>query len=217
MVKPKLLDLMCGAGGCSVGYARAGFDVEGVDLYPQRFYPYTFYEQEARYFLEKHWKEYDAFAASPPCQGHSMTKFLHAGHETIPDQVANTREALLLTGKPWIIENVPEAPLIDPVMLCGAMAELVEIYPELRVYRHRNFESNVPLPQPEHVKHPESAMKNGQTFEAGRFVTVAGHFAGVEVAKVAMGIDWCQSGRLIAQAIPPAYTEFLGRELIKYV
>lgn len=214
MIKPRLLDLMCGAGGCSVGYARAGFDVEGVDIYPNKFYPYTFHEQEARYFLEENWKKYDAFAASPPCQGHSSTKYLHAGHETIPDQVGSTREALLATGKPWIMENVPEAPLLNPVTLCGAMKEIQEIYP-LRVYRHRNFESNVALVQPEHVKHPEPVMLNGRTFEPGRWVTVAGHFGGIEIAKTAMGIDWVQSGRLMAQAIPPAYTEYLGRQLMQ--
>lgn len=197
-----------------MGYARAGFDVEGVDIYPQRFYPYTFHEQEARYFLERHWKEYDAFAASPPCQGHSITRFLNPNHETIPDQVPPTREALLYTGKPYIMENVPDAGLIDPVMLCGAMTEIQDIYP-LRVYRHRHFESNISLVQPEHVEHPSPTMRNGEFFQEGRWVTVAGHFGGVEVAKTAMGIDWVRSGRLIAQAIPPAYTEFLGRQLIE--
>lgn len=195
-----------------MGYARAGFEVEGVDIYRQRAYPFVFHEQEALYFLEQHWREYDAFAASPPCQGHSPTKYLHAGHEEIPDQVGPTREALKATGKPYIIENVPDAPLIDPIMLCGAMKELQDIYP-LRVYRHRIFESNCELVRPGHLKHPESVILNGQPLEHDRWVTVAGHFGGVTVARVAMGIDW-MSSRQIAQAIPPAYTEFLGRQLI---
>lgn len=195
-----------------MGYARAGFEVEGVDIYPQRTYPFVFHEQEALYFLEKNAHRYDAFAASPPCQGHSNTKYLHAGHEEIPDQVVPTREALASLGKPYIIENVPEAPLIDPVMLCGAMEEIQAIYP-VRVFRHRIFESNYELVGPGHVKHPESAILNGQPLQYGKWVTVAGHFGGVAVARVAMGCDWMTT-RQLAQAIPPAYTEFLGRQLI---
>lgn len=210
--KPNLLDLYCGAGGTSKGYTDAGFNVVGIDLYPQRKYPYEFHETYALDYLDEHWHEFDAIAASPPCQGHSLTHHLHKSGE-IPDQVLPTQLALRSLGLPYIIENVPEAPLDNPVMLCGAMKVLQEIYP-LRVYRHRNFESNVKLVQPEHSVHPESVTKPGIKFEYGRWLTVVGHISGIEPARAAMGIPW-MSTREIVQAIPPAYTEYLGKQLLK--
>lgn len=196
-----------------MGYANAGFEVHGVDLYPQNFYPFVFTEHEALSFLEKNWRDYDAFAASPPCQAHSVTKYIHGGHENIPDQITPTRAALIATGKPYIIENVPQAPLLDPIMLCGAMKEIQEIYP-LLVYRHRMFESNMPLKAPEHVEHNSPVIRTGLAFQPDRFVTVAGNFAGAELARRAMGMEWAKTRRGVAQAIPPPYTEYLGKQLI---
>ena len=138
MSRPKLLDLFCGAGGCSVGYHRAGFDVTGVDARPQPSYPFAFVQADALAYLGEHGREYDAVHASPPCQRYSIARRIHGNGETHPDLLEPTRAALVSNGRPWIIENVPGAPVRFPVLLCGLMFGL-------RVFRHRLFESSVLL------------------------------------------------------------------------
>jgi DNA (cytosine-5)-methyltransferase 1 len=123
--------------------------------------------------------------------------------------VAVTRDLLMASGKPWVIENVPGAPLVDPVVLCGAM------FPPLRVYRHRLFESNYVLTAPKHPRHvvPVAPQRQRKAYyAAGRFLTVTGDVG--RYAGEAMGIDW-MTGNELSQAIPPAYTEWIGRKLIK--
>ena len=131
----KLLDLFCGAGGAAMGYHRAGFDdITGVDIKPMPRYPFKFIQGDALEYLAAHGAEYDVIHASPPCQAYSIMQ--HANHmrKDHPDLVDSVRDALKQTGKPWIIENVPGAPLIDPILLCGLSFGL-------RVIRHRLFES----------------------------------------------------------------------------
>src|SRR5574337_20985 len=128
-MKPRLLDLFCCAGGCAMGYHRAGFDVVGVDINPQQRYPFEFHQADAMTF---DLSGFDAIHASPPCQAYTVL----GGREDLshyPDLVDAVRERLQASGKPWIIENVPGAPLRDPITLCGAMFGL-------RRYRHRLFE-----------------------------------------------------------------------------
>lgn len=145
--RPLLLDLFSGAGGAAVGYHRAGFDVVGVDIEPQPDYPFRFYRHDALQFLAEHARLFDAVHASPPCQHYCRTNRGNSGnHLAYPDLVADIRRALERTALPYVIENVPGAPLHDPVTLCGEMFGL-------RVIRHRLFESNLPLLQPEHPRH----------------------------------------------------------------
>ena len=189
-----------------MGYHLAGFDVVGVDIEKQPKYPFEFVQSDALEYLEAHWHEYDVIHASPPCQA-----FTKAGKEhrkkgkVYADFLSLTREALKNTGKPYIIENVPDAPMENPIMLCGAMFGL-------KTYRHRLFESNVPLYVPDHPVHTSPNAKMGRPPKKGEFIQVVGHFSGVPFAREAMGIDWLGQKEL-AQAIPPAYTEFLGLQL----
>jgi DNA (cytosine-5)-methyltransferase 1 len=202
--RPRLLDLFCGAGGAAMGYHRAGFDVVGVDINPQPHYPFEFHQADAlTYPLDG----FDAIHASPPCQSYAITNNIWKkpeGH--YPDLVEPIRERLLASGLPWVIENVPGAPLIDPVTLCGNSFGL-------RVYRHRLFESQaVFLMAPGHPRHTARASY-GRTPTPSEFFTISGHFGDVEGGKLAMGIDWMTRQEL-AQAIPPAYTEWIGRQLL---
>jgi hypothetical protein len=139
MIRPRLLDLFCGAGGAAKGYFRAGFDVVGVDISPQKHYPFEFHQSDALEYLSVHWKEFEVIHASPECQGYSQTQYM-PGRKPIKykRQVGEVRELLEGIGKPYVIENVIGAPLINPLILCGTMFGL-------RVFRHRGFESNHPI------------------------------------------------------------------------
>jgi DNA (cytosine-5)-methyltransferase 1 len=200
----KLLDLFCGAGGASAGYVRAGFEVTGVDIAPMPRYPYEFHQTDALEFLKTHWRRFDVIHASPPCQAYSKTRVLQE-HEH-PELIDDTRKALAAIGAPYVIENVPYSPLAEPLMLCGAMFGL-------RVYRHRLFESNVELSAPPHPEHIAKVAKMGRPPGPGEFMHVVGNFAGAQQAREAMGIDWMIRPE-ISQAIPPAYTEHIGAQLL---
>jgi DNA (cytosine-5)-methyltransferase 1 len=206
MGRPRLLDLFCGAGGCAVGYYRAGFDVVGVDHEPQPRYPFRFVQADALEFVAAHGREYDVIHASPPCQGYSRTQRIWGN--TYPDLLGQTRAALLATGRLWVIENVEEAPM-GGVLLCGTMFGL-------RVLRHRRFESPALTLGPSGgCRHPRGnrCAKAGRPVRPGQFVSVAGNISGVKLAGKAMGIDWMVRRELV-QAIPPAYTEWVGRQLL---
>lgn len=207
-MKPKLLDLYCGGGGCSAGYVAAGFEVTGVDIFPQKRYPYTFYQSDALEFLCRNWRNFDAIHASPPCQIHSAsTKTWKALGKNYPELVIPTRTLLQEIGLPYVIENVPGAPLINPKLLCGTMFGL-------KLYRHRLFETSFALVQPEHPKHVLKQAKMGRKPKEDEVIQVVGNFSGVNIAKAAMGISWLGQKEL-AQAIPPAYTKYVGQQLLK--
>lgn len=216
----KLLDLFCGAGGASMGYHCAGFEVVGVDIAPQPRYPFEFIQADALPYLVDHWREFDAIHASPPCQAHSALSKIWiarmgaaAWSAKHPDMIPDTRRLLAATDKPWIMENVPGAPMIAPVMLCGTFFGL-------KVYRHRLFESNRLLLVPAHTPHRDNCPAVGLGLSQRGFISITGHGGfgfpgGWEYAKRAIGIDWMSRAEL-SQAIPPAYTEYLGQQLIKY-
>lgn len=210
MKRPLLLDLFCGAGGCAMGYHRAGFDVVGVDIKKQPRYPFRFIQGDAmEYLANKRGRGFQVIHASPPCQRYSEVTRANGNQENYPDLVAPCRDLLAAIGKPWVIENVPFAPLGISVMLCGT-------YFGLRVIRHRLFESSRMLMSPgRSCSHPPRgavgrAGVRGK--KVGDWISVAGD-VDRKVASHAMGIDWMTRHEL-AQAIPPAYTEFIGRQLI---
>ena len=209
----KLLDLFCGAGGASVGYRRAGFEVVGVDIVDQPNYPYEFIQADA---LEIDLSGYDAIHASPPCQNYCWATARHrAKGKTYPDLIGATRDLLIDSGKPYVIENVPTAPLINPTYLEGTMFGL-------GVIRRRCFETNWWLPQPMYIKHRKpikqlSKIGPIRILTKSAYCSVAGNGADGWSCRVAdwreaMGIDW-MTREEIKQAIPPAYTEYIGQYL----
>jgi DNA (cytosine-5)-methyltransferase 1 len=220
-MRPLLLDAFCGAGGAAMGYKRAGFEVWGCDIKPQpRYVGDLFFQMDALEFIALFGGICDAIHASPPCQGYSDANNLHKARngyrrEDYPLLIIPTREALRKTGKPYVIENVKARFLEDPVMLCGA-------HFGLKVYRHRFFESNMALTQPAHVPHNDKTPSAGNGVSPKGFISVAGTggvrgFTMKEVIaywQMAMGIDWLYTREELKEAIPPAYGEYIGRQLI---
>jgi DNA (cytosine-5)-methyltransferase 1 len=206
-MRPRLLDLFCCQGGAAKGYVDAGFDVVGVDITPQPRYPYPFHQRDALDFARIHGRHFDAIHASPPCQLYTNAQKINGNPH--PDLIGPVRELLEELGLPYVIENVPGAPLNDPVELCGAMFGL-------GTYRHRLFEANWPVEVPTHPAHEAKTTKMGRAPLPGQMMHVVGNFSGVAQAKKAMGIDWMTRDGL-REAIPPAYTEFIGRQLMQHV
>lgn len=207
--RPRLLDLCCKQGGTSYGYWRAGFDVTAVDLDTQAAFPdcpgITFIQADALTYLAAHGQDYDLIAASPPCQAHTLAQRIQG--RTHPDLIPAIRELARHHRKPYIIENVPGAPLLDPVMLCGAW------WPKLRVYRHRLFEAGggITLAAPPHPAHHWPMTKMGRRPRDGQFLHVVGNFSGASIVRQAWGVPWMTRDGM-REAIPPAYTEFLGHQ-----
>lgn len=210
-----MLDLFCGAGGAARGYQLAGFHVTGVDTVNQpRYAGDEFVQCDALDFLTWRGRGFDVIHASPPCQAHSDLQ--KQSKLSYLDLIAPTRQILLDLGLPYVIENVEGAPLIDPVMICGAGV------PGLRVIRHRLFESSMPLvgiPCP--PRHPLVFTYDKRKAHKGRldqdtsFVQVTGGGnCTVANKRAAMGIDW-MIGSELNEAIPPAYSKFIGLQLMK--
>lgn len=207
-----MLDLFCGAGGCSAGYDRAGFDCIGIDHEAQPNYPFPFIKMDALWALEVlDLSKFAAIHASPPCQNHSNLRYRSERRRLDRTEIEPVREALNDTGLPWIIENVEQAPLIDAVTLCGSMFAL-------GVRRHRLFETSFPLGQPE-CRHELQTPQYQNPDARGK-----AQFSGVvnvygkcsykgerEVREKAMDIDWMSNYEL-TQAVPPAYTEYVGMQ-----
>jgi DNA (cytosine-5)-methyltransferase 1 len=180
-----------------MGYHRAGFEVVGVDHLPQPHYPFEFHQADAMtYPLDG----FDAIHASPPCQRFTLARVIHGRQH--PDLLTPTRIRLLTTVVPWVIENVPGAPMRPDLTLCGSM------FGEPRLKRHRLFEFNRP---PDLILLPPCG-------HARQIVSVFGHgghvYHGVQEWREVMGIDWMTRDEL-SQAIPPAYTEYIGKWLVE--
>lgn len=213
----RLLDLFCCAGGAAAGYARAGFEVVGVDLSAQPNYPYEFIQEDALSLSQEFLRSFDAIHASPPCQSYSDLAKRNGNADEWPRLIEPVREILVSSGLPYIIENVEGAPLLNPVVLCGTM------FPGLRVLRHRLFETNFLLTALPHGKHPrvhtfdKRKSHYGKTDERTDFVQVTGGGnCSIAAARAAMGIDWMTKGEL-NEAIPPAYTLFIGQQLLHHL
>lgn len=196
------VDLFCCGGGASMGLHRAGFEVVGVDVEDQPDYPFTFYKADARVFPLT---GFDFIWASPPCQGFTAYKRRKDHVRPRMNLIPAIRNRLKDAGVPYVIENVVGAPLEDPIMLCGSMFGL-------DVRRHRLFEANFAMLQPQ-CRHelqtprfpPATNRENlRKTVEVGVWRIP------LEVQSKAMGIDWLPVPKL-SQAIPPAYSEWLGR------
>jgi DNA (cytosine-5)-methyltransferase 1 len=215
MSRPVLLDLYCKAGGAAMGYYRAGFDVVGVDHEPQPRYPFHFILADALDYLAAHGHEYAAIHASPPCQRHTSLRWMHNAKEHA-DLIPPTRDLLRVSGRPYIIENVPGAPLRDAVTLCGTMFGLGSGDAELR--RHRLFELSSPAPLTPRCQHGERTrvigVYGGHGRDRRRTVNTLDFPA--DARREAMGITWMTDAEL-SQAIPPAYCEFIGRWLLSYL
>jgi len=208
----RLLDLFCGAGGAAMGYHRAGFDeVVGVDHVPQPDYPFEFVRADATTFpLDG----FDAVHASPPCKRFTPLSALRRPvrlFEPDDDLLTPTLARLRAHGGVWIVENVPGAPMPeDAIRLCGSSFGL-------RVRRHRLFVASTPL-YGKPCRHDEQGSPVGVYGEGGAWTAHGPFRGGTKVAGAdaadALGVDWTTRQTALAQAIPPAYTEYLGRQLL---
>lgn len=203
MNKPILLDAFCGAGGAAKGYQRAGFYVIGVDIEAQPHYcGDDFYQGDALEFIAAHGKEFDAIHASPECQGYShLTPEKYRSSHLL--QIGDVRKLLIAAGKPYVIENVEGArrELRSPLMLCGSMFDLP-------IFRHRyfelgGFEITFTAPCCHNFKpipiNSSSTQRTANTAECA----------------FGLKIDWMSRDEM-RKALPPAYTEFIGRQLLQY-
>jgi hypothetical protein len=218
-IAPLLLDLFCCAGGAAKGYADAGFSVIGIDIAPQPDYPFPFYQADAIRLLEgfdrwQFWPHVAAIHASPPCQAScNLTKGTNSGRE-YEQLIPATRALLEATGLPYVIENVQGSDLRRDLTLCGEMFGL-------GVIRHRYFECSFPVEQPPHPPHRGRVRgwRHG-TYHDGPYLAVYGEGGGkgsVAEWQQAMGIDWTGDRKSIAEAIPPAYTRCVGRQLMEHL
>jgi DNA (cytosine-5)-methyltransferase 1 len=220
--RPRVLDLFCGAGLASNGYARAGFEVTGVDLAPMPNYPHEFIRADAvRYLAElgELAAGYDLIHASPPCQAYSKTWRIRKNDH--PRLIEPVQQLLRGCGVPYVVENVEGAPLADPVLLCGAMFGL-------RTYDHRILEASFTIPQPPHPAHTHDVVKMGRAPRACQcrecqggapaFMIVAGNVHSPDVCAAAYGFSrldhWVTRGEL-GEGIPPAYTEHVARAALR--
>lgn len=206
-MKPRLLDLFSGQGGAAEGYHRAGFEVIGVDIKPQSKYPFEFHQADAIEYLLEHGHEYDAIHASPPCQAFSRCaeQKYRDNHQML---ICATRIALNFVGKPWVIENVEDAKkwMRNPLMLCGSMFGLP-------IHRHRRFETNPELGYP---LLPPCGVNGKAIYITGTPRPLDGSprvDPPAATKRAAMDTPWMSTAGM-DEAIPPAYTEFIGRQLL---
>jgi DNA (cytosine-5)-methyltransferase 1 len=217
-MKPCLLDLFCGAGGCTKGYQRAGFYVVGVDINPQPNYcGDEFVQLDALEFLRLPINDvysFDAIHASPPCQHFTAYKRRPGHVKESPNLIPQTRKLLTATGLPYVIENVEGAPLNSALMLCGSMFDS-----PLDVRRHRHFESNVALPPPvwgcrHKLWGPRFPSATNRRKDSRLTVQVGSWNTPYDVQARAMGIDWKMTLEELSEAIPPIYTAHIGAHLM---
>jgi DNA (cytosine-5)-methyltransferase 1 len=223
--RPRLLDLFCGAGGCSVGYQRAGFDVIGVDIDGHQDYPFPLVVEDALTNLARAagWEDISAIHASPPCQALTNMSNRYRGQGGKTDAHVNlipaVREALKATGLPYVIENVAGARkhLRSPVTISGGFFGL-------RVDRPRLFETNWPLTPPPYKPVPRAelvgvygAKPDGRRLWTRKDGSELRCVRSAAEGAAAMGVDWMTAWEDVTEAIPPAYTEWIGAQLLSVV
>ena len=208
-MKPRLLDLFCGAGGAAMGYQRAGFEVVGVDIELQPRYHHRFVQADAlaalRYVIRGFagYDNFDAIHASPPCQRYANVTRWRGNRDDHPDLIGPTRALLEQTGLPWVLENLAESPLRHPFMLCGTGLGL-------RIRRHRYFETNwTDYTGSWGWSEPCRHRPTDYAFDHGAKQPES-------VYRDAMGCEW-MTVEESREAIPPAYTEFIGAQLMAHL
>lgn len=209
----RLLDLFCGAGGAAEGYRRAGFtEIVGVDINSQPRYPFKFVQADALDILDNHLDRYDLIHASPPCQDYSRN-MKHLAKPGTPRLIERVRDALDAIGFPYIIENVDGAPIGKQDDLFGRMGiQVCGTALGLRVYRHRLFESNFPL-MGTHCDHRRPALNPHNQLGRDRIYDEFGRQDPEIIWRRDMGVEWMHKYEA-REAIPPAYTEYLGKQLL---
>ena len=214
-LKPRLLDLFCGAGGAAVGYHRAGFgEIVGVDIAPQKNYPFEFVQGDALEYVAEHGHEFDAIHASPPCQDYSRA-VRHLSSPGYPRLLEPTQEILESLDCSYVIENVIGSPIPmqstlfgqHGVYLCGTMFGL-------RIWRHRLFATNFEVALPGPCVHSEPGMNPYNPQGRERLDDERGSTEREAYWREHWGVGWMKrdEGR---EAIPPAYTEHIGQALIQ--
>lgn len=217
MRRPWLLDLFCGAGGAAMGFSRTGFEIIGVDNKPQPHYPFPFVQADAVAYAAANLDQFDAVHASPPCQAYSDLAL--QSKLTYPQLIEPTRKVLEDSGVPYVIENVETAPLLNCVVLCGTQFGI-------RVLRHRKFEAGNGLTLvdlPHMRRHPLVYTRDKRKAQYGKLdemtspvMVNGGGNCTIAAARDAMGIGWMTKDEL-NEAVPPVYTEWVGRQLYAYV
>lgn len=215
-MKPRALDLFCGAGGATKGLQRAGFHVTGIDIKPQPRYCGDSFVQADALQPPFNLADFDFIWASPPCQAYTVANNIHKHKH--PELIEPVRAMLAASGVPYVIENVPKAPLLNPFTLCGLAFGL-------NVKRHRKFEASFFVLAPPCGNHSgdwvtifgdtvlERSSAVGRTLKGGPIFRRK--HLGTDVGRQAMGIDWMTLGEL-SEAIPPAYSEFIGRAALHH-
>lgn len=234
MTRPRILDLFCGAGGAAKGYHDAGFDVVGIDIAPQPRYPYEFFQADAVELMEDlidnrptgtdlpPLDSFDVIHASPPCQAYSRSRTRPRIRREHPRLIEPVRDLLLVTGMPYVIENVEGAPLHHPLMLCGGAFGLGARCADGRrrqLRRHRLFESSVAMMSPGCACNGTEKIGvygNGGGWANRADPDRAGYKGNRAEARAAMGIDW-MSVRELSESIPPAYTRFIGEQVLAHI
>jgi DNA (cytosine-5)-methyltransferase 1 len=236
---PKVLDLFCGGGGAAMGLYQAGFrDITGVDIQDMSdIYPFEFIQSNV-FDLEIDFNEFELIWASPPCQGYCWgTKGFRNQGKEYPLLVPDTRNLLLTSGKPYVIENVPGAPLRQDLMLCGEMFNL-------RIIRHRYFEiHDFVAPQLHHKPHKRKLYDGSavgvwsggyhpgywgnkekqEIMKRKYYVSVAGHGSNktggskLSLWQEVMEIDWINNKKILAEAVPPAYSRYIGSSFLQFI
>lgn len=212
----RILDLFCGAGGAAEGYVRAGFEVVGVDLVRHNAFPGRMVVADALEILDLDFVNVDAVHASPPCQKFSVLNNVHK--RDYPDYISAVRDGLVRWGLPYVIENVPGAPLVNPVTVCGSAVGLPVVTcrdgVSRQVRRHRLFETSFPVlvPECQHRFEALGVYGNGPWNNNDKSRRRGGYQGTADERRKGMDIDWMNRDE-VAQAIPPAYTELIGRQL----
>jgi DNA (cytosine-5)-methyltransferase 1 len=219
----KLLDLFCCAGGASMGYHQAGFEVTGVDIKDQPSYPFKFIKGDVMKIIKDKdfLNSFDVIHASPPCQGYSnATKpdsiYVHysQGKDT-PKLIEPVRNALINTGKYYIIENVAGAKeyLIEPFKLTGYMFNMP-------IERTRYFECNFPVAELKNITKRGYSKKyaedNGIDYRDMSVTGKSRRKGSIDVWRKVMDMPWAGRGWELTEAIPPAYTKYIGEQILKY-
>lgn len=221
----KLLDAFACEGGAGYGYELAGFQVTPVDLSLPRLLNHPAIERgvvaDAVVFIREHGHEFDLIHASPPCQRFTHGNAGSGAADKWPDLIGPTRDACESAGRPYVIENVPRAPLLSPMLLCGSMFGLGAIDDDgtaLHLQRHRLFESNLPLRAPRPCVHPKGAQWAGvyggarRDKHEARNIRKGGYVPpSIDVLRQLIGAPW-MTERGLFESIPPAYARHIGNQ-----